>query len=254
MFSVAPKDGTAIGTMSQTLAIEEATGNPGAKFKVAGFNWIGRATDVTQVQLTMATSKIKTIEDTKKYDTPVASTGAGSPTEGYPKLLNGIIGAKFRPVGPYKGSIDGLLAMERGEVESASTSYTTVKQRRADWIREKKVNFLVQYARKRIADLPNVPAFVELGRTEEDRQLMGLYVSGEEVGRSYLAPPGVPADRVAALRQAFVAMMKDPEVIAEAAKAKAELAPMSGAELQDFMTSVAKVSPAVVARMKTMLK
>ncbi|MGE0628631.1 MAG: Bug family tripartite tricarboxylate transporter substrate binding protein [Hyphomicrobiaceae bacterium] len=254
LYNVAPKDGTAMGTLSQTLAIEQAVKNPGARYDVAKFNWIGRATSVTQVQLTMANSKIKTIEDAKTYETPVSHTGAGSPTLGYPKLLNGIVGTKFKFVGPYKGSTNGLLAMERGEVESASTSYTTVLQKRPQWIFKKEANFLVQYALKRIPELPNIPTFVELGKTAGDKQLMTLYVSGEEVGRSFLAPPGIPADRVAVLRKAFMAMIGDAETKAEAAKAKAELTPMSGRELQDFITQTMKVPPAVVQRMQGLLK
>ncbi len=254
LFTVAPKDGTVIGSVSQTLAIEQAVKNPGSRYDVSKFNWIGSATSVTQVQLTMAKSQIKTIEDAKKFETPVSHTGGGSPTRGYPLLLNGLIGTKFKLVGPYKGSTNGLLAMERGEVESASTSYTTVKQKRPQWIANKEANILVQYARSRTPQMPNIPAFVELGKTAADKQLMSLYVSGEEVGRSFLAPPGLPADRVAALRAAFIAMTKDPEVLAEVAKAKAELDPMSGADLQNFMADTMKVPPAVVERMQALLK
>jgi tripartite-type tricarboxylate transporter receptor subunit TctC len=254
LYSIAPKDGTAFGSLTQTLAIEQAVGNPGAKFKVTEFNWIGRATDVTEVQLTMAGSKVKTIDDAKALVTSAASTGAGSPTEGYPKLMNGTIGTRFKPVGPYKNSIEGLLALERGEVDTALTSFTSIKQRRPDWIRDKKVNVLVQYAVKRIADLPDVPTLVELGKTQEDRQMLGLYVSSEEVGRAFTAPPGIPADRVAALRAAFMATLRDPEALAEATKARADVNPMSGADLQAFIRQATDVSPAVIERLRTLLR
>ena len=254
LYAAAPKDGTAMGTLTQTLAIEEAIKTPGVKYKSAEFNWIGRATSIVQIQLSMATSKIKSIEDAKLHDAPAASTGAGSPTEGYPKLLNGVIGTKFRPVGPYPGSVDGLLAMERGEVETALTSYNTIKARRADWVKDNRIHILVQYSRSRMAELPNVPAFVEFGKSEEDKQLLAFYVSAEDIGRSFLAPPGVPADRVATLRAAFDAMTKDPEVLAEIDKAKAEFNPLSGTELQKLVTEVASVPPAVVARMQALLR
>jgi tripartite-type tricarboxylate transporter receptor subunit TctC len=254
LYSIAPKDGTAFGTLTQTLAIEQAVGNPGAKFKVTEFNWIGRATDVTEVQLTMANSKVKTIDDAKTHVTSAASTGAGSPTEGYPKLMNGTIGTKFKSVGPYKNSIEGLLALERGEVDTALTSFTSLKQRRPAWLKDKKVNILVQYAVKRIPELPNAPTLVELASTPQDKQLLGLYVSSEEVGRAFTAPPGIPADRVAVLRAAFMATLKDPEALAEAAKARADVNPMSGQDLQVFIRQATDVPPAVIERLRTLLR
>jgi len=254
LFTAAPKDGSSIATLSQTLAIEEAIKNPGAKYKSAEMNWIGRATSIAQIQLSMSDSKIKTMEDALKHEVTAASTGAGSPTEGYPKLLNGVIKAKFKPIGPYPGSVDGLLAMERGEVDTALTSYNTIKARRADWIRDKKINILVTYSLTRHPELPNIPAFAEFGKTAEDKRLLEFYVSAEDVGRSFVAPPGVPPDRVKILRDAFEEMAKDPELLAEIVKANAEWNPMSGAELQKLIAAAANAPEALVARMQTLLK
>ncbi len=254
LYGASPRDGTAMAALSQTLAIEEAIGNPGVKYKSTEMAWIGRATSIAQIQLSMATSKIKTVEDALVHVATAASTGAGSPTEGYPKLLNGVIKSKFKPIGPYPGSVDGLLALERGEVDTALTSYNTIKARRADWIREKKINILVTYSLKRHPELPDVPAFPEFGRTPDDRKLLEFYVSAEDVGRSFVAPPGLPADRVETLRSAFMAMVRDPDFLAEIKKADAELNPLSGAELQKIIAATAAAPPALVARMQVMLK
>jgi tripartite-type tricarboxylate transporter receptor subunit TctC len=253
-YTAAPKDGTSMAALSQTLAIEEAIKNPGAKYKSAEMNWIGRATSIAQIQLSMASSWLKRVEDALTRETTAASTGAGSPTEGYPKLLNGVMGTKFKAIGPYPGSVDGLLAMERGEVDTALTSYNTIKARRADWIKDKKINILVTYSLKRHPELPDVPAFPEFGKTAEDKRLLEFYVSAEDVGRSYVAPPGVPADRVKLLRTAFMDMMKDKEFLAEIEKTNSELNPLSGEELQKIIVDTVNAPPALVARMQSMLK
>jgi|LNFM01.1.fsa_nt_gb tripartite-type tricarboxylate transporter receptor subunit TctC len=254
LYGASPKDGTAMAALSQTLAIEEAIKNPGVKYKSVEMAWIGRATSIAQIQLSMATSKIKKIEDALVNEATAASTGAGSPTEGYPKLLNGVIKARFKTIGPYPGSVDGLLAMERGEVDTALTSYNTIKARRADWIREKKINILVTYSLQRHPELPDVPAFPEFGKTPEDRKLLEFYVSAEDVGRSFVAPPGLPADRVQTLRSAFMAMTKDADFLAEIKKVDAELNPLSGEELQKIIEATAAAPPSLVARMQAMLK
>lgn len=254
LYTAAPKDGTTMAALSQTLAIEEAIKNPGAKYKSAEMSWIGRCTSIAQIQLSMATSKIRRIEDALTQETTAASTGAGSPTEGYPKLLNGVMRTRFKPIGPYPGSVDGLLAMERGEVDSALTSYNTIKARRADWIKDKKINILVTYSLKRHPELPDVPAFPEFGKTPEDKQLLEFYVSAEDVGRSFVAPPGIPADRVSMLRTAFMDMIKDKDFLAEIEKTKSELNPLSGEELQRIITNTVNAPPALIARMQAMLK
>jgi tripartite-type tricarboxylate transporter receptor subunit TctC len=254
MYKIAPKDGTAIGIISQTAAIEEVLKSPGIQFKSAEFNWIGRATSNVEINLVWHTSKAQTIMDALNYDIPLASTGAGSPSEGYPKLINGVLGTRFKLVGPYPGSTDGLLAMERGETDGALTSWNTLNTAHHDWIVDKKVRVLVQYALQRTADMPDVPTMVELGKTPEDKAMFSFYVSGGEVGRSFIVPPGVPADRVEALRRAFDATMKDPELLDEVAKAKLDFHPGTGEQVQKIISDTANVKPEVVARMQALLQ
>jgi tripartite-type tricarboxylate transporter receptor subunit TctC len=181
LYARAPKDGTALGIVSQTMAIEEALGTPGVQYKAARFNWIGRATSVNEVSLTFHTSKTKTIRDAVAQETTMAGTGAGSPSETYLKLLNEVAGTRFKLVGPYPASNDSMLAMERGEVDGAFTSYATLKVSHQDWLRDNTINILVQYG-ERSADLPDIPYAVDLATTDEGRQLMAFYVSSEQIG------------------------------------------------------------------------
>jgi tripartite-type tricarboxylate transporter receptor subunit TctC len=254
LYNVAPKDGTAMGIVSQTMALEEALKTPGIKYKSADFNWIGRVTNIVETTLTWETAKAKTIQDATKYETPVASTGPGSPSMGYPLLLNALAGTKFKVITGYTGSTAGMLAMERGEVDGALTSYNTLKVTKQDWLKNKKINLLVQYTLDRSPDLPNVPSVVEVGKTPEAKQMLGFYASGGEIGRSFLATPGIPADRVKVMRAAFDATMKDPAFKAEIDKSKAEFNPLSGEKLQKLIADVAKAPPAMIARMQEVLR
>lgn len=253
MYSAAPKDGTAIGIVSQTMAIEELLKNPAVKFKSAEFNWIGRATNIVEITFVNDKSKAKTIADARLHEIPVASTGPGSPSQGYPLLLNALAGTRFKLIAGFRGSTEGLLAAERGEVDGALTSWQTMKVTRKAQYDAGQFRVLVQYALQREKDL-DAPAVVELAGNPEDRTLLAFYASGGEVGRSFFAPPGVPADRVTALRRAFDAMMKDKDFIADVEKAKAEFNPMSGEALQKLVTEMASVSPAVVERMRQLLE
>ena len=198
-------------------------------------------------------AKVQKIEDAIANEMTIATTGAGSPSEGYHKLLNGTIGTKFKLVGPYPGSTDGLLAMERGETDAAFTSWNTLNTAKHSWIEEKKANVLVQYALERLPDLKDVPTMVDLATTPEDKQMFAFYTSGGEVGRAFFAPPGIPADRVAALRQAFDETLKDPELLAEVEKANLDFHPGSGDLLQKIVVDTSAVPEAVVTRMQGIL-
>jgi tripartite-type tricarboxylate transporter receptor subunit TctC len=252
IYARAPRDGTALGIVSQTVAIEEVLGTSGVQYKTSQFNWIGRATSVNEVSVTFQTSSIKTIGDATTNVATMASTGAGSPSETYLKLLNEVARTRFKLVGPYPASNDAMLAMERGEVDGAFTSYNTLKVARQDWLREKKINILVQYG-ERSADLPDVPFAVDLAKTEADRQLMAFYVSSEAIGRAFLAPPETPADRIAVLRKAYDETMRDPQLLAEIDQSHSEFNPLSGDELQRLVAATADAPPAIVARIRNII-
>jgi tripartite-type tricarboxylate transporter receptor subunit TctC len=252
LYTRAPRDGTALGIVSQTVAIEEALGTPGVQYKSSQFNWIGRAAAVNEVSFTFHTSKTKTIQDAMTNETSMASTGAGSPSESYLKLLNAVAGTRFKLVGPYPASNDAMLAMERGEVDGAFTSYNTLKVARQEWLRTGKINVLVQYG-EHSRELPNVPFAVELAKNDADRSLLAFYVSSEQIGRAFLAPPGIPAERVSALRHAYDQTMQDPQFLAEIAKSHSEFSPLPGDKLQELVAGTTSVSPSIIPRVRKIL-
>jgi tripartite-type tricarboxylate transporter receptor subunit TctC len=254
LFNVAPKDGTALGIVTQTLALEEALGSPGVMYHAADFTWIGRATSIVEIEVAWHTAKVKAMADTLRLETPVAGTGSGSPSEGYPKLLNAVAGTKFKVITGYTSSTDALLAVERGEVDGASTSWNTVKREKRDWLAEKKIAILVQYTLERSPDLPDVPAVVELGRTPEDKETLAFYTSSAEVGRSFLAPPGLPPERTRMLRDGFDQMLKDPAFLADIEKTGVELNPASGAELEALIKKTASAPKAIIERTRKALE
>ena len=254
LFAAAPKDGTALGVITQTAALEEALRSPGAQYKAAEFNWIGRMTAILETHFTWKTSKAKTIEDARHHEILVAGTGAGSPSEGYPKLLNALAGTKFRIISGYPSSTAGMLAMERGEVDGGLTSWNTLKRTRQPWVQNKDVNILVQYAPKRHPELADVPTAVELANTPEGRAVLTFYVSGAQLGRSLVAPPGLPPDRVKVLRTAFAAMLKDRDFLAEIEKSSQEFYPAIGEEVQTLVAASANAPRAVAERAGAILQ
>jgi tripartite-type tricarboxylate transporter receptor subunit TctC len=254
LYAQAPKDGTAWGVVTQTLALEEALRSPGAHYKAAEFTWIGRMTSILEVHFAWKTSKAKTIADARLHEIPVAGTGAGSPSEGYPKLLNALAGTRFKIISGYPGSTQGMLAAERGEVDGGLTSWNTLKRTKPDWIKNRDINTLVQYAIERHPDLREVPTVLETASTPEGKQVLAFYVSGAEVGRSLLAPPGIPADRVRTLRAAFEAMLKDPEFLVEIDKSGQEFQPASGESVQKLIAAAANAPRDVVERTEAILR
>lgn len=254
LFQAAPKDGTALGYISQTAATEELLGSQAIQFKTAQFNWVGRIGSYNNVTVFWHTSPIKTIADTLKMESTIGATGVGSAVYIYPNMMNRILGTKFKIVSGYQGTAQTSLAMERGEVEGVTMGWFPIKTNKRDWLEQKKVRFLVQFLTARHADLPDVPTIVELARTPEEKQLFALFANDGEVGKAILLPPGVPPATVATLRRAFDAMTKDRDYIAEADKLQLETDSMPGERLQALIASVMATPVAVVERAKSLLK
>lgn len=254
LYRIAPRDGTAVGMLSQTAAVDEALGAPGVQYKAAEFFWIGRVAPSIEVSLSWHTSKVRVIGDARSEQLLYGSSGPGSALDSYPRVLALASGLNIRIVSGYKGSTEALLAMEKGEVDASGTTWNTLKINRKAWLAEKRVNILVQYARARSPELPDVPAAVELGRTAEDRALLDFYMSGADVGRSIMTTPGVPDERVRELRAAFDAAMRDPELKADIDKASAEFQPMPGIELQRLVEQTLAVKPELALRIREALQ
>jgi tripartite-type tricarboxylate transporter receptor subunit TctC len=251
VFNVAPKDGATLGIGAPTLAIDEKLGTSGVRYKTAEMNWLGRIDSLINMVFMWHTSPVKTIQDAFKTQATLAGTGAGSTVSIYPNAMNNVLGTKFKLVMGYKGSNEAQLAVERGEVEGHSTSYTALKVAHSDWLRDKKVNIIVQFAQKRHPEMQNVPTVVELARNDEERAILSAIVAASEVGTSFFTTPGAPADRVAALRHAFDETMKDPEFLSEAGKQQLSVGPMTGQELQAVIASVSGLSGDLLEKVRT---
>jgi tripartite-type tricarboxylate transporter receptor subunit TctC len=250
MYRAAPKDGTALAIITQNVAIEEALKNKAVQYKSNEFNWIGRATSNIEIHVLSTKSPGHTIEGAKTHETPVASTGPGSPSDSYPRLLNATLGTKYKVIRGFPGSTDGLLAVERGEVDGALTSWNTMKSTRMNWLTEKRAFLPVQYVMKRSPELPDVPTPIELATNDADKKLLTFAISSAEVGRSFLAPPGVPEDRVKALRAAFNETMKDKELLTEVKKAQLDFEPATGEELAKIIAETLSVDQETIDRMR----
>ncbi|MFN3892155.1 MAG: Bug family tripartite tricarboxylate transporter substrate binding protein [Beijerinckiaceae bacterium] len=253
IFNSAPRDGTALGILSSSIAIEEALGNPSIQYKSAEFGWIGRVSMILQVLATLDPARAKAIEDVRRIETAMGATGAGSPSEGYPRLMNGLLGTKFKIVSGYSSSADTMLAMERGEIDASLPSWNTIKRTKAQWLAEKKIHPLVQFVFERSPDLPDTPTSVELGRTPDERAVLEFYTSGEELGRSILAPPGLDPERLAAMRAAFMQMLKDDEFLAEVKKTQLEFNPLEGMKLQRIAANTVNASRETIERTRALL-
>lgn len=250
LYNVAPKDGTVLGMITQSTPQEEALGTPGISYRSAEFNWIGRVTSNVEITVVWHTSGVKNITDAKDKEVILAGTGPTTPSEVFPKVMNGVIGTKFKVISGYGGSSEGVLAMERGETMGALLSWASLKTTKRDWLSGKKVEILVQYAAQKHPDLGHVPTMVELADTEEGRKILALYASGSELGRSVMAPPRIPHERVRALQSAFDAMVRDEEFLAEVQKSNLEFDPLSGEELQKIVVEAGNIPRELIERAK----
>jgi tripartite-type tricarboxylate transporter receptor subunit TctC len=253
LYNVAPKDGTALGVISPNSVVDGALGTPNVQYQAQRFNWIGRIGPNVDVTLTWYKSPAKTIEEAKVNSVALAASGPGSTSEFLPRLLNNIVGTKFKVVPGYAGATEGMLAMERGEVDGAMTSWNTLRTTKADWLKEKKVQVLVQYVPERLSDMADVPSIGDLGKTTEDRQVLMLFATGGVIGKAIMAPPDVPRETVDALRQGMDAMFKDPQFLAEVESTSTEFDSLSGAELQKEIEKAAVVPASVINRARQAL-
>jgi tripartite-type tricarboxylate transporter receptor subunit TctC len=250
VYNISPKDGTVIAIGAPTTALDEKLGSQGVRFKTAELNWIGRIDSLINMVFMWHTSKVKTFADAQKYEVTLSGTGAGSTVSIYPTVMNNVLGTKFKLIMGYKGSAAAQLAVERGEVEGHSTSWTAVKVGHPDWYPTKKISILVQFGLKRHPELPEVPTAVELARNDEERQIISAILAASEIGTAFFTTPGAPGDRVAALRRAFDATMKDPEFVADAQKIKLTLGPLAGEELQKLVGQVSDLPPALLEKVR----
>jgi tripartite-type tricarboxylate transporter receptor subunit TctC len=246
LYNVAPKDGTQMGVVPQTVAIAHVLGASGVKYDVGKFNWIGRINSNAEVEQTWHTSKVKTIADAKTYQAVLGGTGPDSSSVVFPRILNELFGMKFKVVAGYEGVSMVSLAMERGEVEGMVRPWAVTKTVHPEWLAEKKINLLVQYSVGRHPELKDVPAVVDLAENDKQRQILSLYASGSDIGRAIVAPPNLAPAMVTTLRAAFQETIKDPQFLKELETSKLDFDALSGEKLQEIVAGVENVPPDVI--------
>jgi tripartite-type tricarboxylate transporter receptor subunit TctC len=243
----APKDGTAILATYNALLIEPLFDNPQVKYDPRKFEWIGSISKQQQICVTWHTSPIKTIEQAKSREIIVSSTGATGNSSTMPKMLNAMIGTKFKVVTGYTTS-ESRLAVERGEAEGiCGLSYSTLKASNPDWIVNKRINVLVQTGTKPQEGLENVPLLINLVSDANTKKVLNLLSYPEDMGRPFFMPPGTPKEYVAAMRKAFDETMKDPAFIADAKKSRLEIDPVSGEEMAELVKAAFETPKPLIA-------
>src|SRR5262245_16648900 len=204
LYNVAARDGTVLGVVSQTVAVGQVLGTTaGIQYDARKYSWVGRINANVEVLHTWHASGVRSIEDAKRREVVLAGTGPTSSSVVMPRLMNELIGTRFKVVTGFTGPTSAQLALERGEVEGIVKPWSSIKVGSADWLREKKINLIVQHTRARHRELPQVPSIVDLGQDETQRQIFALYAGGAALGTALLAPPGVPERTLMLLRQGF---------------------------------------------------
>lgn len=255
LFTAAPKDGTVFGTFGRGLPASELLGETAVQFKSTQFNWIGSMNDEVSICIVRSDSKTKTFQDTFTNTVRIGATGPDDDTGFFPRFLNGLLGTKFNLITGYKGGNDVNLAIERGEVEGrCGFSWSSLVSTREQWLKDKFITILVQMSLNKHPDIPkDVPLIMEFMKDADQKQLAEVVFSRQTMGRPFAAPPGVPAERVKALRDAFDKTMKDPEFLAAANKAKQELNPKGGEEIQKIVEKIFQTPQPLRDRLKALL-
>ncbi len=239
VYNILPKDGTEIAIIGRGMPTEPLFGNKDAKFDPSKFTWLGSANNEVSVCVSWHTKPFKTYSDIRSAVMIVGGTGPGADTDAFPKVMNNILGTKLKLVTGSPGGNDINLAIERGEVDGrCGWSWSSVKSTRPDWLRDKKINIIMQMSGAKHPELPDVPLASDLAKSEKDKAVLKLIFARQAWGRPFVAPPGLPADRAKALQAAFTATMSDPDFVADAKKQKLELAPISGEEVARLINAV----------------
>jgi len=255
LYAAAPKDGTVIGALSRGAAFDPLLGESGANFDASKFSWIGSANNEVSVCVALTSSGITKFDDLYTKQLTIGSTGAGDDTYQFPALVNAALGTKFKIATGYPGGNDVTLALERGEVQGrCGWSWSTLKATRLNWVRRGRIIILVQMSLAKHPDLPDVPLIMDLAKTDEQRQIFKMIFARQTMGRPYAAPPGLPADRLAALRRAFMDTMTDKDFLYDADQNKFEINPVSGDQLEALVKEVYQTPPDVVRKAAAMVQ
>ncbi|HYM18361.1 MAG TPA: hypothetical protein VEU06_07355 [Micropepsaceae bacterium] len=256
LYNGAPKDGTVIGTLNRGALFEPLLGDAAAaKFETGRFTWIGSMSDEVSTCVVWKRTGITTFDEFRTRPLTVGGTGGGADTNQFPKVLNGVLGAKLKLVSGYAGGNEIDLAMERGEVDArCGWSWASVLTAGKQWLDNGSIRVIVQLALKGHTDLKNVPLVMDFAKTEEQRAILKLIFARNAFAYPFLAPPGLPVERSEALRKAFDDTMSDPALLAEAKSASLEIAPMKGNEVKKLIGEIYDTPKDVVAKARAIVK
>ncbi len=252
VYSAAPKDGTVL-LMMIAGQINQDLEPAGARYEAAKFSYIGRAADLPRAIVAWHTSGLTRVEQARDKEYTMGAGNKGSPTWLHPALMNVLLGTKFKIVAGYAGAGPMYLALERGEVDSASVGFEGLTSARANWLRDKQVSVLATIGSRPLAGHPNVPNLVDLMKTPEDRAMITYIQHHSDFGQLFVGPPDMHAERLTALRRAFDATMRDPAFLAMAEKRQLEVIPQTGEELQAYAAKIAQRDEKMVERLKKII-
>jgi tripartite-type tricarboxylate transporter receptor subunit TctC len=249
VYAVAPRDGSVIAAVNQNAPMYQLLGGQGARFRAEEASFIGSLTHSNEVLFTWHTSGVASLADARAREVVLGAVAVTSDSYIYPTVLNALLGTRFRIVNGYAGGQALNLAIERGEVKGrGGESWASLSSSRPDWRPQKKINILVQVGARREPDLADVPLLDELIANDADRHLANVIALPTRLGYAYWLPPGVPADRVAALRAAFDATAADKALLEEAAARRIIMRPQPGAAVDALVREAAATPPEVIAK------
>jgi tripartite-type tricarboxylate transporter receptor subunit TctC len=254
LYAVAPQDGTAIGMFPNTLIAAQAVGISGVQYDANRFSWLGSMSTSPLTFGVWHTAGVRNLKDARTKEVIAAASNPGAITYTFPRLLNEMLGTKIRVVSGYQGNSTMTLAMERGEAQAVTNSWDSWRATHMHWIRDKKVNLLVQTQPKsRDPELADVPSVQELARNENDRRVIDLVVAGDAMGKPMAIAPNAPPERVRALLAAYEATLRDPEFIKAAISARTEINAVSGDRLQEIVARVLSTPDDLKARARKII-
>jgi tripartite-type tricarboxylate transporter receptor subunit TctC len=254
LYHTGPFDGTVMGASFNGMPTTPLLQPTGARFDPVKLNWLGSTNRETQVMYVWQTAHAQVLEDAQGREIVMGAQAPGSTQFDYPVLANKLFGFKFKVVTGYESTPKIHLAMESGEVHGTIANWSTLKAINSNWITEKKIRILTQWALQKSPELGDVPLFLDLAKTEADRDALRLMLARLEYGRPFFLPPNVPTARIEALRRAFDATMKDPAYLAEAERLKVDVDPLSGDQVAALVEQVSRTPADIVARVRAAME
>jgi tripartite-type tricarboxylate transporter receptor subunit TctC len=253
VYNAAPKDGTVITMLLSSMVTMQLLQPDALKLDTMKFSHLGRIADLPRALIAWHTAGLNSIEDTKAREVALGASGKGGSTVIHPALMNALLGTRFKIVTGYRGAGDTYLALERGELQATTVAWDGLVSERGDWLKNGLVKVLVRIGYREIAGFESVPTLADLGKTAEDKAVLKLALVPTEMGQAVSAPPGLPADRLAALRRAFDLTMKDPDFLDFAKKRHMPIEPMTGDELRRLIEQGMNTPQPVVQRMNKLV-